>query len=267
MRKFSMMSLSLAAALAFAGVVDGNTIQQSFYSASNISGGLTVSITNDGTPTDALSNTLPGYTAYTMSVSTNKPTAFDVSVVDFGNIQFDANTGFNGPLALEDTYVKRAGTTTYTPVLSSTQTNGSSSSYGLGSHFLFSQSANVAAGGNSDNFTQTTTGSFAGLSNGGYLAFGTGTYLRGATGFYKANEVSTLPLAYLVIPNGQTISYNAQIVLNVAGAGPSNPDTINVNGSIPTPEPTTLGVFGLGAQDCYCLAVAKGPETLINPWM
>jgi hypothetical protein len=247
MRKFSLVSLSVAAAFAATGLASADIITtQVFTSTANNSGGITVTIDNQGTPNDGNGHVLSGYTAYEMTISTNNAAGGWVNgVIDFGAEQFDPRTGFNGPLVIQESSHTSKGTTTYTPILYDTATNdapGSGSYYSaLGSHFLDNQAANVAAGPNTTDFTASTSINST-PSDSGY-SFGTATYLRGATGFYLANQIAVQPWAYLVIPKGQTVSYNAQDVLeNAAGTQ----DTIDFSGTIPVPEPTTVALFALG---------------------
>jgi hypothetical protein len=245
MNKFSLVSLSVAAALATAGLAQADVITtQVFTSTANPSGGITVTIDNQGTPNDGNGHVLSGYTAYEMTISTN--TAGWVNgVIDFGAEQNDSFTGFNGPLVIQAQGTTSKGTTTYTPILYDTATTAAPSvgTYysALGSHFLDNQSANVPAGPNTADFTASNAINST-PSDSGY-AFGTATYLRGATGFYNANQAAVQPWAYLVIPNGQTVSYNAQDVIeNSAGTE----DIINFSGTVPVPEPATMALFALG---------------------
>ncbi len=261
MSKFALASLSLAAAFAATGLAGADVVTtQVFSSATNPSGGITITIDNQGTPKDGLGNTLSGYTAYEMTISANT-SGWGNAVVDFGNEPNDSFTGFNGPMAFEATYATAKGGTTYTPILADATTNNSpnAGTYydSLGSHFLFSQSTEVAAGPNVDNFTQSTTGAFAGLSSGGYMSFGTGTFLRSATGFYKANQLQVLPFAYLVIPNGSVVSYAAQDVLTQESTGVN--DSINFSGTIPVPEPTAAAMFALGGLGTLTLGRKRKP--------
>ncbi len=249
MRKFSLVSLSVAAAFAATGLASADVITtQVFTSAANPSGGITVTIDNQGTPNDGNGHVLNGYTAYEMTISANTA-GWGNAVVDFGNEKNDTFTGFNGPLVIQESSATTKGTTTYTPILSDTATTSDPSvgTYysALGSHFLYNQSANVAAGVISTDFTASTSINSA-PSDSGY-AFGTATFLRGATGFYKANQLQVLPFAYLVIPTGSTVSYTAQDVLTQEATGVN--DSINFSGTIPVPEPTTatlLALSGLG---------------------
>ena len=248
MRRFSLISLSVAAALAATGLAQADTITtQVFTSAANNSGGITVTIDNQGTPNDGNGHVLSGYTAYEMTISANT-TGWGNSVVDFGNEHNDSFTGFNGPLVIQESSATSKGTTTYTPILSDTATTSSPTvgNYysALGSHFLYSQAANVSAGAISTDFTASTSVNPT-PSDSGY-AFGTATFLRGATGFYKANQLQVLPFAYLVIPNGSVVSYNAQDVLALEATGANQYDSINFSGTIPVPEPATVALFALG---------------------
>lgn len=246
MRRFSLISLAVVAALAATGLAQADTITtQVFTSAANNSGGITVSIDNQGTPNDGNGHVLTGYTAYEMTISANTA-GWGNAVVDFGNENNDSFTGFNGPLVIQESSATTKGTTTYTPILSDTATtsNPAVGNYysALGSHFLYSQALNVAAGTISTDFTASTSVNPT-PSDSGY-AFGTATFLRGATGFYKANQLQVLPFAYLVIPNGSTVSYNAQDVLTQEATGVN--DSINFSGTIPVPEPATVALFALG---------------------
>jgi hypothetical protein len=251
MRRFSVISLSVATALTATGLTQADTITtQVFTSSANPSGGITVTIDNQGTPVDALGNTLNGYTAYTMTISTNT-SGWYIGIVDFGNENLDPRTGFNGTLSEEDLVSSSLSGTTTTPVLYSTNTNSPTGNFSLGSHFLFDQTSTgwVIAGKNGDNFTQSTTGAFSGLNTAsGQLEFGTGTYLRGASGFPTdgnggTTPIQSLPVAYLVTPSNSPITYNAQVEL---GTTSNNQDAINLVGTIPVPEPATMALFALG---------------------
>ncbi len=250
MRKFSLVSLSVAAAFAATGLASADVITtQVFTSAANPSGGVTVTIDNQGTPKDSLGNTLNGYTAYTMTVSANT-SGWYIGVVDFGNEVNDPRTGFNGTLSEEDLVTTGLSGTTISPILYSNQTNSPTADFSLGSHFLFDQTSSgwEIAGKNGDNFTQSTTGAFSGLNTAsGQLEFGTGTYLRGASSFPTngnggTTPIQTLPVAYLVAPTNTPISYNAQVVL---GTSLNSQDAISLVGTIPVPEPATVALFAL----------------------
>ena len=248
MNKLSLVSLSVAAALASFGLAQADVITtQVFTSAANPSGGITVTIDNQGTPNDGNGHVLNGYTAYEMTLSANTA-GWTNSVADFGNENNDSFTGFTGPLVIQASATTSKGVTTYTPILSDAATttapNGGNYYSALGSHFLYSQAANVSAGAISTDFTASTSINST-PSDSGY-AFGTATYLRGATGFYNANRLQVLPLAYLVIPNGSTVSYNAQDVVTFETATSSTNDSINFSGTIPVPEPATVALFALG---------------------
>jgi hypothetical protein len=248
MNKLSLVALSAAAVLTSFSIATADVITtQVFTSSANPSGGITVTIDNQGTPNDGNGHVLNGYTAYEMTITANT-TGWLNSVVDFGNERNDSFTGFNGPLAIQAVATTSKGTTTYTPILSdgATTSNPNNGTYysALGSHFLYSQSANVAAGVISTNFTASSSLN-ATPSDSGY-AFGSATYLRGATGFYNANRLQVLPFAYLVIPNGQTVSYNGQDVVTMITSTTTVNDSINFSGTIPVPEPATVATFALG---------------------
>lgn len=246
MRKFSLVSLSVAAALAATGLASADVITtQVFTSTANPSGGITVTIDNQGTPNDGNGHVLNGYTAYEMTISANTA-GWGNAVVDFGNENNDPRTGFNGPLLIQELSTTSKGTTTYSPILYDTATNAAPNAgtyySALGSHFLANQGANVAAGPTGSDAT-TNAAINSTPSDSGYV-FASATYLRSATGFYKANQLQVLPWVYLVIPNGSTVSYNAQDVLTQEATGVN--DSINFSGTIPVPEPTTVALFALG---------------------
>ena len=253
MRKFSLISLSVAAALAATGLARADTITtQVFTSPANPSGGITVTIDNQGTPNDGNGHVLTGYTAYEMTISANTA-GWGNAVVDSGNENNDSFTGFNGPLVIQESSATSKGKTTYTPILSDTATTSdpAAGNYfsALGSHFMYSQAINVAAGVISTDFTASATVNPTPIDSG--YAFGTATYLRGATGFYRANQLQVLPFAYLVIPNGGTVSYNAQDVLTQQATG-SN-DSINFSGTIAVSEPATAALFAAGSLGLLAL--------------
>ncbi len=251
MRSKILSTLCVAAVMATVGVANADSITNIVYtSAQNTSdGGITLTIDNQGTPNDGNGHTLPGYTAYELTISTNNVAGGWVNgVIDFGGEQFDPRSGFSGPLVVQSVSKTAKGVTTTTPILYDTATNAqpNAGTYfsALGSHFLDNQPANVAAG--PDAFG-TITGTLSSTPSDSGYSLGTTNTMVGATGYYLANQIAVQPWAYLVIPNGQTVSFNAQDVIeNAAGTQ----DTINFSGTIPsaaTPEPASLALMGIGA--------------------
>jgi hypothetical protein len=257
MRLKIVSSLCIAAGMAAVGVAHADSITNLvFTSAKNTSGGgVILTIDDQGTPNDGNGHSLPGYTAYELSFTpVNTANGWASSVLDFGNIYHDANTGFTGPLVYQSTVTTAKGVTTTTPILydpATTSQPGVGKYYSaLGSHFLDDQPANVTAGpdafGTSGASVQSTP------SDSGYVLNMTDEMV-GATAYYNQNlPIGTQPLAYLVIPNGQTVNYSGQDVLIQKTAGSNPPlDVVNIDGSItagsPVPEPASLASLGLGA--------------------
>ena len=247
----TLSTLCVAAVMATVGVANADSITNIVYtSAQNTSdGGITLTIDNQGTPNDGNGHTLPGYTAYELTISTNNVAGGWVNgVIDFGGEQFDPRTGFSGPLVVESTVGTHLGQTVTTPILSDagTTANPTAGNYysALGSHFLDNQAANVAAG--PDAFG-TITGTLSSTPSDSGYSLGMTNTMVGATGYYLANQIAVQPWAYLVIPNGQSVSFNAQDVIeNAAGTQ----DTLNFSGTIPataTPEPASMALLGIGA--------------------
>lgn len=253
MRKFNLPIITAAAICALAGLAHADTITQLvFTTPQNTSGGgMTLTIDNQGTPNDGNGHTLPGYTAYELTLTANNQANGWVNgVIDFGGEQNDPRTGFSGPLVVESVVGTHLGKTTTTPILNDAGTTDAPTAgtyySALGSHFLDNQAINVAAGPDAFGSISGTIAPTGG-SDSGY-SLGQTNSMVGATGYYLANQQGVQPFAYLVIPNGQSVSFSAQdaLIQKTAGSNPPQ-DIINFSGTIPTPEPGALAIFGLGA--------------------
>jgi hypothetical protein len=236
--------------LAVAGAVHADTITNITYtSQTNTSnGGIMLTIDNQGTPNDGNGHTLQGYTAYELTLSTvNQAGGWVNGVIDFGGEQFDPRSGFSGPLVVQSVVSITKGVQTVTPILNDGATTAAPTAgtyySALGSHFLDDQAKEVAAG--PDAFGTITDSIQSTPSDSGY-SLGLTNKMVGATGYYLADQSPVQPFAYLVIPNGQSVSFDAQDVIeNAAGTQ----DTINFSGTIPaaTPEPASLAILAVGA--------------------
>lgn len=259
MRKSVLSILTAASIGAAVGMAHADTITNIVYTtAANTSGGgVTLTIDNQGTPNDGNGHTLPGYTAFELTLTANNGANGWVNgVIDFGGVQNDPSSGFSGPLVVESTVSTHLGQTVTTPILNDAGTtdNPTAGTYysALGSHFLDDQAVNVAAG--PDAF-----GSISGTitptpnSDGGY-SLGLTHSMLGATGFYLQNQKAVQPWAYLVIPNGDSVTFTAQdaLIQKTAGSNPPQ-DLIDLSGTIATPEPASLGLFAVGAAGLLLL--------------
>jgi len=176
--------------------------------------------------------TLPGYTAYLVTLDTGSD-ANKITAVDFGQAANPNGAGIYGPF-LQRWGVDDEGNRNPTP--QSPVLNNSASAASFDTHFLTpaAQRVDVTAP-TEDNNGVNPPGAPADTAT---SDIGTGSFLIGTFGIQGAVQSNTLPFLYVVVPDG------ALFVGRGAVATTNGTDAVV---DIIVPEPASLGLFGLGA--------------------
>ena len=191
-------------------------------------GAITTTVDNQGVPNVSDGTTvyasMPGYTAYLITLVS------DGGAITGVDMNGSSERGIFGPIAQNWGYTVVYGVTTYIPTVFSTVENGELTPLSLDSHLLFDPAEILPAGLQDED----NDGSIA-VTGQDYQ--GMGTYLRGAFGLPSSS--TTLPLLYLVIPDGQ--EGNVSGIAQVAVAGSA--ETVDV--VLDIPEPASLSLLAL----------------------
>jgi hypothetical protein len=214
-------SLLVSAAVAALGVA---TVSEGAVIATTI---------NRGTPASA-SVTATGYTGYVLHLSS---TSGKITAVDFSA----QGRGIFGPMVQRWIDPDDGGVYTGKTTLAVNQ-NVTAANNNLDSHFLppLNDIANVLVGTalNEDNNTTSPNPPFPANTTG--VGFGKGTFLTGAYGIAGPAQSTELDIAYIVLQNGVTGTFNVSVAV-------SDGAPITVQGTIPVPEPVGMSLAGLGA--------------------
>jgi hypothetical protein len=223
------------------------------------SGIVKLTVTSLGTAANDFGESAPGFTAYLVNLTTTDGSS--ISNVNFNGTGAASETGFTGSLFQSDPYTTgRSASQTSTPNFPESSGALNNQDNGLDSHFLFSNigtdviisgpaedinAAHQAGGGNS---ADTTVGPG---SDDTVDVYGLGTFLTANIGLVGANSSPSVDVAYLVIPNSGSVSYDFNVATSNAafngGFGSQFDGTIPA-ATGPVPEPASLGLLGMGAM-------------------
>jgi hypothetical protein len=193
---------------------------------------VTLDIQNMGAPTSSFAAGLEDYSCWLLTL--NADDASEISSLDFDK---NIGKGFSGPLhqvwqVTDDGF----GTITKTPTPNRTDADVSVP-YGMDSHMLIALTTLDPIVVNP--ITEDSSGTGSPVTLPSTLEAGMGTFLSGTVAL-PSNTATSVPLAWLVIPNGQSVDYSFSV--GGAQAGQSQ----QFAGSIVVPEPATMGLLAIG---------------------
>jgi hypothetical protein len=190
---------------------------------------VTFSVINQGVPTNG-TLTMTGWTGYVLQLSSNSG---NITAVDFS-----AAKAFAGPMSQRWTSSEGDGTyDTKSPgFLTQVNAPATTSSLNFDSHFL-GDSSNFAVAVSPIETNTVPNGNP--LTSTPSVGYGVGTSLGASYGVQGAFQSTTLNVAYLVVKDGQSVTFTNAPIATIGG-------TFQISGSVgAVPEPASMSVAAI----------------------
>lgn len=171
---------------------------------------ITFTVTNQGTAFDNFGQTATGYTGLLLTLVADPGNV--ISAIDIGQTSTSTN-GIFGPL-LQDWVPTKTG---FNPTPVSSSQNGGP--LGIDTHVVVASGrVDVTAPFEDSNNINPGGGVPPNIAGGSGQSFGTGTFLRGVFGIVGASQLASQPVAYVVLKNGTSATFNIAASESIGGS-------------------------------------------------